>query len=187
MVLYVEIDPSDYHVLHPRPVYLIVSRSRDGVLNVMAASWVSPVNDEPFVIAAPIWMGSKTYKNIHDTKEFTVNVVNDEYVDIVWAAGTLSGKKIDKWGKLGLKPVSSSKINVPGIEGVLGFLECRVRDEIVVGETALFLADVLAIHVNKEYYEKYGWNLRKTNILLHAGGKAFVTTGKLVFPSRSMK
>lgn len=156
----------------------------NGDLNVMAASWVTPVSDEPFIIAVSIWAKSKTYENIHSTKEFTVNIVNDKHVDIVWSAGTLSGKKLNKWKKLELKPYSSEKISVPGIEHVLGFLECRVRDEIMIDESALFLADVLAIHVNKEYYREYGWDLRKTNILLHASGKAFVTTGKLIFPHR---
>jgi flavin reductase (DIM6/NTAB) family NADH-FMN oxidoreductase RutF len=49
-VLYVEISPSDYHVLHPHPAYLIVSRSIDGVLNVIAASGVMPVSEKPLYI-----------------------------------------------------------------------------------------------------------------------------------------
>jgi len=185
--LYVEIDPTSYHVLHPRPVYLIVSRDEQGKLNVMAASWVTPVSDEPFVLAASIWTGSKTYENISRTREFTVNVVGEKHIDLVWEAGSTSGREVDKWEKLGLKPIPSSKISVPGIEGVLGFLECRVRDSIVIEESALILADVLAIHVDKELYEKYGWNLRRASILLHAGGRAFVLTGKLVFPTRTLK
>jgi len=182
--MFIEIERSDYHVLHPRPVYLIVSRSVDGKLNVMAASWVTPVSDEPFLVAVSIWSKSKTYSNIHSTREFTVNIVSDKHVDMVWKAGSLTGWEVDKWSLLGLKPYPSSRIKTPGLENTLGFLECIVQNEIPVGESALFTASVEAIHVDKEYYERYGWNLRKTNILLHAGGKTFVTTGKLVFPSK---
>ncbi|MET1159719.1 MAG: flavin reductase family protein [Thermoprotei archaeon] len=181
--MYVEIEPSDYHVLHPRPAYLIVSMDKNGRLNVMAASWVTPLSEEPFLVGLPIWRESKTYENIRDVREFTINVVSDKHIDIVWKAGTLSGKKVDKWSLLGLKPYPSKNIRVPGIDGVLGFLECRVINSIGVGESELFIAEVLAIHVNKELYEKYGWNLRKTSILMHAGGKAFTVPGRLVFPT----
>ena len=186
-MVYVEIDPESYHVLHPRPVYLIVSKDDRGRLNVMAASWVSPISDEPFLVAVPLWRKCKTFENISSNHEFTINVVDDKFVDTVWFAGTTSGREVDKWSKLGLKPVESKKISVPGIDGVLGFLECRVRDIHDYGENSLIIADVLAIHVDKEYYERYGWNLRKTTILLHVGGKAFATIGKLLFPSRSTR
>jgi len=182
--MYVSIDPTNYRVLHPRPVYLIVSMDKEGKLNVMAASWVSPVSDEPPFIAVSIWRESKTYENIVETGEFTVNIVSDKHIDLVWEAGTTSGKKVDKWSKLGLEPYSSSEIRVPGIKGVLGFVECRVRESIGVGESELFIAEALKVHVNREMYEKYGWNLRKTGILLHAGGRVFTTTKWPIFPRR---
>lgn len=183
--MFTSIDPNDYHALHPRPVYLIVSRDSGGKLNVMAASWVTPVSDEPFLVGLGIWRKCKTFENILETKDFTINIVDEKFVDIVYRAGTMSGREVDKWSLLNLKPAQPREISTPGIEGVLGFLECRLYRHIELGgENDLIIANVLAIHVDKNLYEKYGWNLRKTNILLHAGGKAFVTTGKLVFPSK---
>ncbi|OYT38618.1 MAG: flavin reductase [Desulfurococcales archaeon ex4484_58] len=181
--MYVDIDPEDYHVLHPRPVYLIVSRKGDR-LNVMSASWVTPVSDDPPLVAVSIWRKSLTYEYIMESKEFTINVVNDSMVNIVYRAGTVSGREIDKFRELGLEVIPSKKIKTPGVKDVLGFLECVLEKSVMVGESDLLIARVVATHVDQNYYERYGWNLRKTSILLHAGGKAFVTTGRLVFPSK---
>ncbi|MCD6488355.1 MAG: flavin reductase [Desulfurococcales archaeon] len=48
------IDRENYYVLHPRPVYLIVTRRKQGGYNVMAASWVMPVSEEPPLVALAI-------------------------------------------------------------------------------------------------------------------------------------
>lgn len=183
LFLYIEIDSSDYRVLHPRPVYLVVSRDKDNVLNVMSASWVTPVCDEPFLIALSLWRESKTYSNVLETREFTVNIVDDKFIDKTWIAGTRTGREIDKWSLLGLKPVESKKIKTPGIDGSLGFLECVLRNEVVLNDTSLLIASVVAIHVNRDLYEKYGWNLYRTKILMHSGGKGFTTTSKPLYPS----
>jgi len=99
--MYKSISPSNYHVLHPRPVYLIVSRNKSSSLNVMAASWVSPVSDEPFLITVSIWRGSLTHQYISETREFTINIPSEKHVDIVYKAGTTSGREVDKFKLLG--------------------------------------------------------------------------------------
>jgi len=181
--VYIEIDSSDYRVLHPRPVYLVVSRDTHNVLNVMSASWITPVCDEPFLIVFSLWRGSKTYSNILETREFTVNVVDDKFIDKVWVAGTKSGRELNKWNLLDLKPVEPLRIKTPGINGSLGFLECVLKNEVVLNDTSLLIASVEAVRVNKELYEKYGWNLYRTKILMHSGGKGFTTTSKPLYPS----
>lgn len=181
--MYVEVGLNEYRVLHPRPVYLIVSRDVNNVLNVMSASWVTPICEEPFLIALSLWTRSKTYRNIVETKEFTVNVVDEKFIDKVWVAGTKSGWDVDKWSLLGFKPVQSRRIKTPGIEGCLGFLECSLKHEHLFNDTSLIIANVEVIHVNKDLYEKYGWNLHKAKILMHNGGKSFTVSGKPMFPT----
>jgi len=182
--VYVEVSPNEYHVLHPRPVYLIVSRSRDGRLNVMPASWVSPVYDDPFLIAVSIWSGSLTHEYVMETGELTINILSEKHAELAYKLGTESGRDVDKFKKHGLKPYPSKTISTPGLDGVLGFVECVVRDKLRVGESTLFICESKAVHVDKEVYEKYGWNLSKTSILLHGAGKSFTTTSRLIRVSK---
>ncbi|MGC8982502.1 MAG: flavin reductase family protein [Desulfurococcaceae archaeon] len=185
--MYKQVEPSDYHVLHPRPVYLIVSRSREGRLNVMSASWVSPVSDEPFLVALSIWTGSLTYQYIKETGEFTINIPGEEHVDVVYKAGSLSGREVDKLSLLGLKTVNSARIGTPGLAGMLGFLECKVAKEVAVSDdTSLIIAEVLAIHVKEDAYSKFGWNITKGGrVLMHLGGRGFTVPYRLILAEKS--
>lgn len=179
-MMYIEVDPGEYHVLHPRPVYLIVSRSSSGRLNVMAASWVSPISDEPFLVAVSIWSKSLTHEYITETGEFTINVLSEEHADLAYRAGSVSGRERDKWRELGLNPYPSKHISTPGINGALGILECIVENKVPVGESVLFIASVKAIHVRRDLYVRYGWNLDKARILMHNSGRVFTINGKLI-------
>lgn len=179
-----EIEPS-YKPLHPRPAYLIVS-GVPGELNVMAASWVMPVSEEPLRLALALDRETKTFELIEKYGEFTVNIVDAKLVDKVYKAGTLSGKEVkDKLALIGLKTTPSIKIKTPGIEEALGIIEAKVWKSIDVGEVRLYIADILAIRVKPEYYnEKYGWDIRKTQILLHLIGRAFTVPGRLILAER---
>ncbi|MEM2024939.1 MAG: flavin reductase family protein [Desulfurococcaceae archaeon] len=182
--MYISIGTDQYYVLHPRPVYLIVSRGRDGKLNVMSAAWVSPISDEPFTIATSIWKGSLTFQYINETKEFTVNIPSEDHVNAVFKAGTITGRDADKLSLLGLRTFKSKHIETPGLEQMLGFLECRVLNTLEFGESAVFIAEVLEVHVDGKLYTKHGWDLNKAKILLHNGGRSFSIPSKLILPEK---
>lgn len=146
----------------------------------MAASWVTPVSDEPFLIAVSIWKGSLTYRNVKETGEFTVNVLSSEHVDLAYKAGSVSGRDIDKWSMLGLKPLPSKLIKTPGVDGALGVLECTVEGEVPVGESVVFIASVKAIRVKGDLYAKHGWDLNRTSILMHMHGRVFTSSGRVI-------
>ncbi|MCD6195384.1 MAG: flavin reductase family protein [Staphylothermus sp.] len=184
MYSYKLIDPSEYHVLHPRPAYLIVSRSSSGRLNVMAASWVSPVSEEPPLIIVAIERGSLTREYILETKEFTINVVGEEHLNLTYRAGTVSGRSVDKWKMLGLEEESSKYISVPGIKGSYGFIECVLSKVVEAGECDLLFCEPKAIHVREDLYTRYGWDLRKARILMHVRGRAFTVPGRLLFAGK---
>ena len=181
---YVRISSGDYHVLHPRPAYLIVSRKREGGYNVMAASWVMPVSEEPPLLVAAVERDAYTMELIRESGEFTVNVMGEEHVDIVYRAGTVSGRRVDKWRMLGLEPLEPLETSTPGIRGAYAVLECRVREIYPAGECFLVLAEIASIRVQRDKYTRYGWDLRKARILMHNSGRAFTVPGRLVFAKK---
>ena len=181
--VYVDVDPENYYYLHPRPVYLLVSRGDNGY-NVMAVSWVTPVSEEPPMLAVAISREAYTLELLEKHREFTLNVVGSRHLDTVYKAGTLSGRRVDKWGMLNLEPLESREVSVPGIKGAYAVYECRVRECIDAGECRLVLADILAVHVLRELYSRYGWELKKADVLLHFGGRVFTTPGRILFAKK---
>ncbi len=185
--MFKEVEPT-YLPLHPRPAYLIVS-GKGNEVNVMAASWVMPVSEEPLRIALALDRETYTFELIEKYREFTVNVVDAKLVDKVYLAGTISGRKVkNKISYLGLHTTPSLKIETPGIEEAVGIIEARVWNSLDVGEVRLYIADVVSVRVKPEYYnEKYGWDLRKIQILLHAVGRAFTTPSRIILAERKKK
>ncbi len=181
---YREADASDYRILHPRPAYLIISRRPDGGFNVMTASWVTPVSEEPPMVALSIDSESYTSELLLENGELTINVVGEEHLDIAWAAGSVSGRSVDKWSKLSLEPLPSKTVSVPGVKGAYGVLECMVKERVRVGECILFICEVKAARVREDLYTRYGWDLKKAKILLHCSGRAFTTPGKLLIAKK---
>ena len=171
--MYIEVSDRYYLILHPRPAYIIVSGG-DGKFNLMAASWVMPVSEEPPHIALALDRESYTYELINKYREFTVNVVSHEYADKVWYVGSRSGYDVDKVKSLGIKLNESKKIKVPWIDGALAYLEARVVRMYEVGEVDLVIASVESAYANENYFNRrFGWDLRKVNILMHLWGRGF--------------
>jgi flavin reductase (DIM6/NTAB) family NADH-FMN oxidoreductase RutF len=68
-----------------------------------------------------------TKQLLEDSQEFTVNVPwGDTDNRILGFCGTKSGKDVDKFLELGLTPVESETIGVPGIAQLPLTLECKV-------------------------------------------------------------
>ncbi len=171
---YIEVDDPFYRVFHPRPAYLIVS-GRDDDVNIMAASWVMPISEEPWTLGLALDRETYTYQLVKKYGEFTVNVVTDEEVDLVYYVGHVSKYEVDKIKERNI-PLSPSKhIKTPYYSRAIGYAECKVAKMIPVGEVDLVIGEVQAVYAKKEFFTRYGWDLRKTRILMQNIGRTFIT------------
>jgi len=184
--LYTEVASRRYRVLHPRPVYVIIVEA-EGKVNAMAASWVSPVSEEPERIALALDKESYTRELLAKTEYFTVNVVNERHVELVWCVGTRSGRETDKISECGVRLAPAEKIPSKRLGDALGWIEARVHRVIddIAEDVDLIIADVVAAYARSDAYNpRYGWELAKAKILLHASGRAFTTPGRLIIAKR---
>ncbi|MCX8189454.1 MAG: flavin reductase family protein [Nitrososphaeria archaeon] len=163
-----------YSLLHPRPVALICTKDRNGKVNVMSCAWITPVSDEPPLIAISLWAKGYTHNIIDETKEFTVNIPSSKLMKQVWLAGTKSGSKVDKTKILNLKFSPSKTISPPLIEECIGFLECKVKERLILNEQILYIAEIQRACAEEDLFKNGIW-IDEANILLHTGGKIFST------------
>ena len=172
-----------YLILHPRPVYIIGSGRFGREANLMAASWVMPVSEEPPKVAVSVDKECYTFELIEKYGEFTVNVVEEKYIDELWFLGTASGREVNKIAKTGLTVVKGRKVSAPVIKEAIGVLEAKVSEKIDAGECRLYIGDIIYAEADESKYSlRYGWDLRKTRLIHHLSGKAFMTNGRLIFP-----
>jgi flavin reductase (DIM6/NTAB) family NADH-FMN oxidoreductase RutF len=129
----------------PMPVTLIGS-SWDGKDNVMTASWVSFSSRRPPLVSIFINNKHLTRQYISQTREFVMNVLASDQVEASQTCGTVSGRKVDKYAKAGLKTREADQVGVPLVEDCLANLECRVVADYEVGDHTLFVGEIVAAH-----------------------------------------
>jgi flavin reductase (DIM6/NTAB) family NADH-FMN oxidoreductase RutF len=163
-----------YLALHPRPAYIIGSGRVGEEANLMAASWVSPVSEEPPRVMLAVDKESYTWSLIEKYGVFSINVVDEGYVDKIYYVGSRSGREVDKVSTSGLKVVPGEDTGTPVLEEAICVIECRVFKTIDCGDTMLVVGDVARCVVDGEKFNaRYGWDLRKVSIPLHLWGRAF--------------
>jgi len=177
---YIEVDDPFYRVLHPRPAYLIVS-GRDDDVNIMAASWVMPISEEPWTVGLALDRETYTYGLVKKYGEFTVNVVTIDELDLVYYVGHVSRYEVDKIRERGIELEPSREVSTPHYKGAIGYLECRVDRMIPVGEVDLVIGEVLAAYADKDLFTRYGWDLRRAKILMQNIGRGFTTNESRVY------
>ncbi|MEM2074372.1 MAG: flavin reductase family protein [Nitrososphaeria archaeon] len=175
-----------YSLLHPRPVVLICTQDKNGKINVMSCAWITPVSDEPPLVAMSLWAKGYTHKIIDETKEFTVNIPSSKLIEQVWVAGTKSGSKVDKMKTLNLKFTPSKTVLPPSIEECIGVLECKIKERILLNEQILYIAEILRAYAEETLFKNGIW-IEEANILLHTGGKVFSTPKTIKKGNRSSK
>jgi flavin reductase (DIM6/NTAB) family NADH-FMN oxidoreductase RutF len=79
-------------------------------------------------------------------------------LEATWKCGQSSGRDGDKFEALGLETSTGSLVGAPLVEGCIGWLECRLRDEPAVRERYdLVVADVIAAWADEELFRDGRW------------------------------
>ncbi|MFN3805358.1 MAG: flavin reductase family protein, partial [Pyrobaculum sp.] len=102
-----------YRLLHPRPTVVIIAKCPDGRINLMPASWNTPVSEEPPTIAVAIDKSTYTHRCLQWHKAATINIFSIDAADLIYKLGTASGREVDKAAAFGVGLQPSEKVDVP--------------------------------------------------------------------------
>ena len=132
----------------PCPVVLL-SVSGDGRPNVITLSWVANVCSRPPTIVAGIRPERYSYNLVKNAGEFVLNIPSVEQIEGTDLAGTKSGRDLDKFAECGFTPEPATKVKVPLIKECPINIECKVTQIIPLGTHDLFVAEVVAVHIEE--------------------------------------
>ncbi len=118
--------------------------------NVMAAEWTFNVSYNPFLILVSIDPANRTHDLIHETREFGVNLVSEEQTAAMAFAGHYSKVDTDKLSSELFDTVPAKKIKAPMIRGSLLAAECRLIQEIPMGDHTGFVGEVVELSVDPD-------------------------------------
>lgn len=148
--------------------------------NVMTAAWTGIIASDPVLTYVSIRPSRYSHEIISKTKEFVINVPNLPLLKATDFCGVKSGRDIDKFKACGLTPEKCDFVEAPQIKEAPISLECKVLSVQTYGTHDMFLAEVLAVHVDDEYIsDKGALNLQKANLIAYAHGFYFALGKKL--------
>lgn len=171
-----------YYLLHPCHTFLVTCQDTNGNANIITIAWLIPVSVTPPLIAMSIRPTRYSYELIDSTLEFAINVPSHGIAQEVLFCGRNSGRDVDKFDATGLTPGDAQMIRVPIIKECMAHLECKVMQEIEVGDHQLIIAEVLMAYTRADVLGDTGqYDLMKMNPLLHLGRNFFTGTSINVF------
>lgn len=155
-----------FTLMEPGPVVFVTTN--DGRKNnIMTISWTMVLDFTPiFAITTGPW--NYSYAALRKSRECVIAIPTIDLIDQVVAVGTCSGADTDKFEKLGLTPVTGSRVRPPLIKECVANIECKVTD--IIKKHNIVILEGLAAYFD---------NSRKEKRTIHAiGDGTFVVDGR---------
>ena len=133
----------------PRPIAFITTLSKDGRRNAGPFSFFNVLTHDPAIVAIGVenyedGRMKDTSRNIRDTEEFTVHIVDDALAAQMEICAVKFGPGVDELAEAGLQTVAGQAVRSPRIVSAPAALECRRYMTLEVGKAReIILGEVL--------------------------------------------
>jgi flavin reductase (DIM6/NTAB) family NADH-FMN oxidoreductase RutF len=172
-----------YRLIACGPVTLVTSFYR-GDMNVMTASWLTPVSYRPVLIGLSVHQNNLTHDLIKLSGEFAINVATPDLLRQVDYCGRVSGRDQNKLQASGLHEEGPHHIRPILIRECIAHLECAVVETVTPGDHTVFIAQVVHAQAEEEVFEAtYVLEQRDLRPLHHLGGDRYAALDMVVTPS----
>jgi Conserved protein/domain typically associated with flavoprotein oxygenases, DIM6/NTAB family len=166
------------NMLYPLPVVMVSVTDGEGNDNVLTIAWAGTTSSDPAMVSISVRPTRHSYEMIKKTGEFVINLTTEDLVYATDYCGVKSGRDIDKFKEMKLTKEKASYVKAPMIAEAPVNIECRVTKIEDLGVHHMFLAEVLAIHVDDKYMnEDNKFCLDKAKPIVYSHGE-YYGTGK---------
>jgi len=171
----------------PRPIAFVTTKSKEGIVNGAPFSYFNVVSSNPPLISVSIQHKDKqskdTARNIFDTKEFVVHIVDSENVeDVNQTAANLeyNHSEIDLTN---FTLIDSSRIDVPGIKQSKIRMECILEETLINRDNDyhfdLIIGKIVSFHIDESIYEEGKINPMKLDPISRLAGNSYAKIGEI--------
>jgi len=166
-----EVELRYYGQLFPTTVVLATCIDKKGKPNIITLGWAMKTSGKPPMVAISVAPPRYSHNLIEEAGEFVLAIPTSEIVEAVHKCGRVSGRNVNKFEEFNLIPLPAKKVKPPLIKECVANLECRVVGKMTTGDHTIFVGEVLAAHVNEQYYnaEKHCLDLDKAKVLITHG------------------
>ncbi len=166
------------NMLYPLPVVMVSSADKEGKPNIITIAWAGTICSEPPMVSISVRKERYSHKLISESGEFVINLTTEDLAYATDYCGVKSGRDVDKFKEMNLTPLKADKVAAPLIAESPVNLECKVTEVKELGTHDMFLAEVVAVHVDDKYMdEKNKFHLEYAKPIVYSHG-TYLKTGE---------
>ena len=168
------------NMLYPLPAVMVSVTDGEGEDNIITIAWAGTISSDPAMVSISVRPGRHSYEMIKKTGEFVINLTTEDLVYATDYCGVKSGRDVDKFKEMKLSKEQGSYVRAPMIAESPVNIECKVVKMEELGVHHMFLAEVLAVHVDDKYMnENNKFRLDEAKPLVYSHGE-YYSMGKLL-------
>ncbi|MBC7960217.1 MAG: flavin reductase family protein [Vallitaleaceae bacterium] len=162
------------NMLYPLPAVLVSCGDHEDNYNALTIAWAGTICTNPPMVSISIRPTRHSYEIIKRTGEFVINLTTESMVNEVDFCGVKSGKDLNKFTETKLTIEEASIVKAPLIIESPVCIECKVTEIKPLGSHDLFIAEVVAVHVDPAYVDsEEKFHLDQAKPICYSHGKYF--------------
>lgn len=166
------------NMLYPLPVVLVSAADKGGNMNVLTVAWAGTICSDPPMVSISVRPERHSYHMIKETGEFVINLTTEELAYATDYCGVVSGRDVDKFKNMHLTPMKADMVKSPLIKESPVNIECVVKEIKNLGSHDMFIAQVVAVHVDEKYMDgKNKFHLEDAHPIVYSHG-VYMSLGK---------
>lgn len=143
-------------MLLPLPAVMVSCAAEGFKPNIITISWIGIVNSEPPMLSISVTPKRHSHQLIKKAGDFVVNLTSEKNLKETDFCGNRSGRDYDKFKEMNLTPLPGKVVGSPMIKECPVNLECQVRQSMVLGSHEMFIAEIVAVHIDAELMNDKG-------------------------------
>lgn len=168
------------NMIYPIPAVIVTCGDSLENYNAITIAWTGTVCTNPPMTYISIRPSRHSYKIIEETREFVINLTTEDLVKATDYCGVRSGKNENKIQQANLTLISGKEVQAPLISESPVNIECKVTEIKKLGSHDMFLAEVVAVHVDEQYFDKSNkFHLDDAKPICYSHGTYFALGKKL--------
>ncbi len=141
--------------------------------NIITVAWCGITNTVPPKTYISVRPERHSYEILKEKREFVINLTPAALAKKADFCGMYTGRKVDKFKECSFTKEKATKIDAPMIGECPISIECRVTDIIPLGSHDMFLADILAVNVEKALLEGDKLCINRAHLCAFAHGEYY--------------
>ena len=142
-------------LMAPLPAVMVTCGDMENS-NIITIAWTGIINTNPPMTYVSVQRSRHSYDIIKERGEFVINVTTEDLVKAMDYCGVKSGRDVDKFKELALAKEPADLVAAPLIAESPVNLECKVVDVKEMNSHVMFMAEIVAVHIDDRYVDENG-------------------------------